>query len=140
MNAKITKEKRSHSKIKYACYRLFTFIILNQQNSLILQIILTLFQTLQVISFAFESKYFKFWKNETLTKHLSHFLKYSRIAPFFLGNFKLYIIGFTLSACIFIIYTVIVIYASIALISPHSKRKLSFLFSLINGTYTVFLY
>ena len=140
MNAKITKEKRSHSKIKYACYRLFTFIILNQQNSLILQIILTLFQTLQVISFAFESKYFKFWKNETLTKHLSHFLKYSRIAPFFLGNFKLYIIGFTLSACIFIIYTVIVIYASIALISPHSKRKLSFLFSLINGTYNVFLY
>ena len=140
MNIKHPKNTKSKSKIKLALYRFLTFIILNQQNSLILQIILTFFQLLQIISFSFDKKYFKYWRNEVLTSHISHFLKYSRISPFFIGNFTLYAIGFFLACLIFITYISIIIFASIALTTPHSKRKLSFLFTFINSTFNLFLY
>ena len=125
------------NKIKDVIFCYFTYIIQNQPNSLLLHVITTIIQTIQIISFSFDKIFQKYWKRDNITQKLNHYLSYFRLLPFFSGDFVLYSIGY-ISTLVFIIsYIGISTYYSINLYYNRGKLKSKRILSLLANTFTL---
>ena len=121
MNKKIIKEKNSFylqdmtnkdNKFQYNIYRYFYFLFHEKKESkLFIKIIQIIFETIQLISYAFSPNHYNSWKlDEKVIKTVSNILGGFRISPLLhYLKYKIYIIIFTVLISIIFIFCLIIL-------------------------------
>ena len=120
----IEPNKKSSVKFKELLFRFFFILIDKNYVSLTTQMILSILQCIQIISFSFDSKFSSYWNNTQFIIKIESFLKYFLVLPFFSGNKVRYSIGLILCCLIIITYVILSIVVSISLGSI-SKSKMA---------------
>ena len=88
------KKQETKSIFKEFLFTFFSCIIQNQPNSLLYQFVISIIQTIQIISFTLDPSFNQYWKNDEMANKFNNCLKYFRVIYFFSGDKVLYSIGF----------------------------------------------
>ena len=111
------------NKFQYNIYRYFYFLFHDKKESkLFIKIIQIIFETIQLISYAFSPNHYNSWKlDEKIIKTISNILGGFRISPLFeYLKYKIYIIIFAILISIIFIFCLIIL-LNIIFIQPSSK-------------------
>ena len=135
----IEPNKKSSVKFKELLFRFFFILIDKNYVSLTTQMILSILQCIQIISFSFDSKFSSYWNNTQFIIKIESFLKYFLVLPFFSGNKVRYSIGLILCCLIIITYVILSIVVSISLGSM-SKSKMALITIFLQNTFHFVLY
>ena len=116
------KKQETKSIFKELLFTFFSCIIQNQPNSLLYQFVISIIQTIQIISFTLDPSFNQYWKNDEMANKFNNCLKYFRVIYFFSGDKVLYSIGFFIAVIIIISYVAISFYIAFCL---HSENTIT---------------